>query len=68
MLRTVQRQYLPNALLVLYPPGAAGEEVRQLIPLVQDKLPLGGRTTAYVCENFACQAPTQDVEDLANLS
>ena len=68
MLRTVQRQYLPNALLILHPPGAAGEEVRKLIPLVQDKLPLGGQATAYVCQNFACQAPTQDLEELENLS
>lgn len=67
MLRTVQRQFLPNTLLILHPPGAAGEEVRQLIPLVQDKLPLGGRATAYVCQNFACQAPTQDIEDIENL-
>lgn len=68
MLRAVQRQFLPNALLILHPPGAAGEEVRKLIPLVQDKMPLGGRATAYVCHNFACQAPTQDLEDLENLS
>ena len=68
MLRTVQRQFLPNALLILHPPGLAGEEVRELIPLVQDKLPLGGGATAYVCQNFACHAPTQDVEDLENLS
>ncbi|NOU89755.1 DUF255 domain-containing protein [Paenibacillus sp. LMG 31460] len=68
MLRTVQRQYLPNALLILHPPGEAGEEVRKLIPLVQDKLPLGGQATAYVCQNFACQAPTQDLEELENLS
>ncbi|NOU99100.1 thioredoxin domain-containing protein [Paenibacillus planticolens] len=68
MLRTVQRQFLPNALLILHPPGVEGEEVRTLIPLVQDKLPLGGRATAYVCQNFACQAPTQDLEDLEILS
>lgn len=68
MLRTVQRQYLPNALLILHPPGAAGEEVRKLIPLVQDKQPLGGQATAYVCQNFAYQAPTQDLEELENLS
>ncbi|SDN84394.1 hypothetical protein SAMN04487897_105124 [Paenibacillus sp. yr247] len=68
MLRTVQRQFLPNALLILHPPGPAGEEVRKLIPLVQDKLPLGGQATAYVCQNFACQAPTQDLDELENLS
>lgn len=68
MLRAVQRQFLPNALLILHPPGEEGEEVRKLIPLVQDKMPLAGRATAYVCHNFACQAPTQDLEDLENLS
>jgi uncharacterized protein len=67
MLRTVQRKFLPNALLILHPAGAEGEEVRALIPLVQDKLPLGGRATAYVCQNFACQAPTADVEELEDL-
>ncbi|MBD0380466.1 thioredoxin domain-containing protein [Paenibacillus sedimenti] len=67
MLRTVQRQFLPNALLILHPPGTAGEEVRQLIPLTADKLALGGKATAYVCQNFACQAPTQYLEELENL-
>ncbi|MDR6882219.1 thioredoxin domain-containing protein [Bacillus sp. 3255] len=68
MLRAVQRQYVPNALLILHPPGAAGEEVCRLIPLAGDKLPLGGRATAYVCRNFACHSPTQDIEELENLS
>ncbi|MGO4496686.1 hypothetical protein AB4114_12375 [Paenibacillus sp. 2RAB27] len=63
MLRAVQ-----HALLILHPPEEAGEEVRKLTPLVQDKLQLGGRATAYVCQNFACQAPTQDIADLENLS
>jgi uncharacterized protein YyaL (SSP411 family) len=64
MLGIVQRRFLPNALLILHPSGAVGEEVRALIPLVQDKTQLGGRATAYVCQNFACQAPTSDVEEL----
>lgn len=68
MLRAVQRQYVPNALLILHPPGEEGEEVRRLIPLAADKLPLGGRATAYVCHNFSCQSPTQEIEDLENLS
>ncbi|MBP1995506.1 thioredoxin domain-containing protein [Paenibacillus eucommiae] len=67
MLSIVQRTFLPNALIILHPKGSAGEEVRKLIPLVQDKLALGGKPTAYVCQNFACQAPTADISELAEL-
>jgi uncharacterized protein YyaL (SSP411 family) len=67
MLRTIRSQYLPNAIVLLHPPGAEGEAVRTLVPMVADKLMLGGRATAYVCRDFACQSPTNDVEELAGL-
>lgn len=67
MLAAVRGRFMPNTLVILVPTGMEGEEVRAAIPMVQDKLPLGGRTTAYVCENFACQAPVADVEELEEL-
>lgn len=68
MIREVHGAFLPNALTILHPAGGAGaEEVGRLIPLVQDKRPLGGRATAYVCENYACQSPVSDLEELRGL-
>ncbi|XOK64127.1 thioredoxin domain-containing protein [Paenibacillus elgii] len=68
MIREVHRAFLPHALTILYPASGAGaEEVVRLIPLVQDKRPLGGRATAYVCENYACQSPVSDLEELREL-
>ncbi|KEQ24302.1 hypothetical protein ET33_08405 [Paenibacillus tyrfis] len=68
MIREVHRAFLPHALTILHPVGGAGaEEVGRLIPLVQDKRPLGGRATAYVCENYACQSPVSDLEELREL-
>jgi len=67
MLRAVRRQFLPNALVLLHPPGTEGEELRELVPMVTDKGMLGGRATAYVCRDFACQSPTNDLEDLMEL-
>lgn len=67
MLAEVRRNFRPHALTLLAPNGAAGEEVRALIPMVQDKAAIGGRTTAYVCENFACQSPTTELEELREL-
>ncbi len=67
MLAEVRRGFRPHTLTIVLPDAADGEEVRRLLPLVQDKAAIGGRTTAYVCENFACQSPTTDVEELREL-
>ncbi|CAG7652511.1 hypothetical protein PAESOLCIP111_06555 [Paenibacillus solanacearum] len=64
MIREVHRTFLPQAITILHPKGDGEAEVARLIPLAQDKLPLGGRATAYVCENFACHSPVSDVEEL----
>jgi hypothetical protein len=52
MVAAVQQRYLPNAVL------AWGEPYDS--PLWEDREP----GHAYVCENFACQAPVTDVESL----
>lgn len=36
-------------------------------PLTKDKKSLEGAPTAYVCENFACKAPTTDLNELQAL-
>ncbi len=36
-------------------------------PWIADMKPLGGRATAYVCEDFACQAPVVSAEELRRL-
>ncbi|UUZ94560.1 hypothetical protein LJK87_08455 [Paenibacillus sp. P25] len=64
MLYEVQRAFLPQALTILHPAKSEkAAELAALVPWVQDKSPLGGRATAYVCENYACQSPVGDVEE-----
>src|SRR5437660_1092454 len=53
--REVWRRYLPNKVVAQ---AAAGDEsAASLIPLLRDRPALGGRPTAYVCENYTCQQP-----------
>ncbi|MCL6459397.1 MAG: thioredoxin domain-containing protein [Gorillibacterium sp.] len=67
MLAEARSRYAPDSLIVFHPPGAAGAEIHSLCPLTEDKVPIDGKPTAYVCENFACQAPVTDLEAFRKL-
>ena len=58
LLAVIRARYLPNAVLVGSPPGIA-------TPLLEGKTPRAGAPTAYVCEGYACRAPTTDPDLLA---
>jgi uncharacterized protein YyaL (SSP411 family) len=65
LLAVVNSRYLPNSVLAC---AAAGDSVAvQTIPLLADRPLKDGQASAYVCQNFACQAPVTSGEALANL-
>ncbi len=60
---TVYSTYLPNRVISQTSPGDG--EAEKEIPLLEGKIALEGRATAYVCEGYACQAPTVDAGELS---
>ena len=63
-LAAVHSRYIPNKVLAL---ASDGEDVGDLIPLLEGKTQVDGKATIYVCENYTCQAPTTDIDELAEL-
>jgi uncharacterized protein YyaL (SSP411 family) len=63
LLETVYSSYLPNK--VVAGSSEKDEEATQLVPLLANRPMRGGRPTAYVCVNYACQSPTTDPAELA---
>jgi hypothetical protein len=61
MLRSLRSHYLPEAVIVLVPPGNEGEGIRAAAPFTRDLKAIDGRATAYVCRNFSCGLPTGDL-------
>jgi uncharacterized protein len=55
--RVVRGEYRPHVVL------AGGDA--DGVPLLRDRGPVDDRPAAYVCENFACQAPVTTPEELA---
>jgi uncharacterized protein YyaL (SSP411 family) len=59
--REIWREFLPNKIVVL------SEETNKdanLTRLLHDKNMIDDQPTAFVCENFTCQKPVTNVEDL----
>jgi uncharacterized protein YyaL (SSP411 family) len=58
--------YTPRKVVLLRPADAA-ERVVALAPFTREQSMVEGRATAYVCRNFACELPTNDVDCMLEL-
>jgi uncharacterized protein len=56
-------RYLPNRVVTGMVAGDAGAAAG--IPLLQGREAVGGKPTAYVCRNYACELPVTDRVALA---
>ena len=70
LLDTVFQRYLPNKVVV----GAESSQTAidqegnlsvNSLPLLEGREMIGGKPTAFVCQNYACQLPVTDPEALA---
>ena len=62
LLAAVRARYLPHTVVALKQP-----EGEAMLPLLEGRTLVDGKSTAYVCENFACQLPVTTVEALGAL-
>src|ERR1043166_269866 len=61
--REIWSRYLPNKVAAQSLEGDA--RAASLIPLLRDRPAIGGRATAYVCENYTCRQPVTTPGELA---
>lgn len=66
MLNVVRGYYIPNLTLVLKDEGSAGV-LADLAPHTARLIPIGGKTTAYLCRERLCEQPVQDAAALKEL-
>ena len=60
----IRKKYSPNTVLA----GATKmPNESEQSPLLRGREQVGGKATAYVCENYACKLPVTTVAELAEL-
>jgi uncharacterized protein YyaL (SSP411 family) len=60
MIRFLQEEFSPFTLSLVY--SRDNETIKELAPFISEYQPVNGKPTAYICENFSCQAPITDCE------
>ena len=58
----IHRRFIPNKVLMVL--SNDGGEVEKVSPLAEGKKALGGKATAYICQNYTCEKPITDPEEL----
>lgn len=61
--RVLVQHYLPGAVSLVVEPGAHQRAVAARLPWIGAMVAVDQEPTAYLCRDFACQAPVTDPED-----
>jgi uncharacterized protein YyaL (SSP411 family) len=60
MIDALRKEFRPNQVILLRTPENAGA-LAKLAPYTETQLSINGKATAYVCRNFTCKVPTNEV-------
>jgi uncharacterized protein YyaL (SSP411 family) len=66
MIASLRKGFRPNQVVLLRTPENAAALAR-IAPFTETQTSLEGKATAYVCRDFACQAPTTEVGEFQRL-
>ena len=65
MINEIQTTFLPNKVLLLNEPDKSA--IHSLAPYTKEQIMKDGKPTAYVCQNYSCELPTNDSAKMMEL-
>ena len=67
MLKLIHSTFLPNAVVLLHEPDKADSTLYNTVPFIKNQTAIEGKATAYVCENYVCKRPVNNIGEFENL-
>ncbi len=67
LLAVLHSHFVPNRIVLLVDSPEARRELAAAIPAMASMEKIGGRASAYVCQNYACRLPVSEPEKFAEL-
>ena len=66
MLRALGKAFIPNAVALLRRGEQDPPDIVRIADFTRNQPGIAGKATAYVCVNYACRAPTTDINEMLN--
>ncbi len=66
MIEALRNEYIPSKIVLLHD-ETNGDEITKIAPYTKGQKSLGGKATAYVCQNYECQLPTTDTKKMVEI-
>lgn len=67
ILREIHKRFLPHKIVLLADGGEAHQRLSVSVEILNNLRPIDGRATAYICENYVCNLPTNQPSVVAGL-
>ncbi|WHH60752.1 thioredoxin domain-containing protein [Petroclostridium sp. X23] len=67
MIKVIHNSFLPNVVTILNADGEERQALLEMVPFIREQKEVDNKATAYVCQNFSCQAPVTDKNEFAKL-
>jgi len=65
MIALVRNKFLPNAVVLLHDKDQ--DEIEKIIPFIKNQNMTDNKATAFVCENYICNQPVNDINKLKEM-
>jgi uncharacterized protein YyaL (SSP411 family) len=67
MAKALRTRFLPNKVVLLNPSEQESPGIARLPEFTKNQSSIGGKATAYVCQNYNCKLPTTDISKMLEL-
>ncbi len=67
MLKAIRTRFIPNKIVIVKPAGHDSPDVVHFADFIKAQTSIEGKATAYICRNYSCDLPTNDIGKLVEL-
>ncbi len=67
MLKLIRGNFMPNAVVLVHEPDKADSALYDTVPFIKNQIAIEGKVTAYLCENYVCKKPVNNIGEFENL-